>query len=214
LIFTDIAPRTKIVITVTNGSDMQARFMSKVMKNLGDCLLVIPFKHKGSRINFSGNSVKIHLDVRDDEGVLWSFKNCRIVSVKKDGLVYHKIVSPMRNGIENRRGGRRFYLWEQAIFDIEGLSDPMFTNVRDVGLQGISFVIDNKKGINFKEGTRITCTLKDRDGNDMILRGIIVRREQLEKYMVYGCKLDDPCSEFIKFVKDIERRNTIVDVEY
>ena len=35
MVFSEITPRTKIVITVTNGSDMQARFMSKVMKNLG-----------------------------------------------------------------------------------------------------------------------------------------------------------------------------------
>jgi len=214
LIFTDIAPRTSIVITVTNGSDMQARFMSKVMKNLGDCLLVIPFRHKGSRINFAGNAVKIHLDVRDESGVLWSFKNCKIISVRKDGLVYHKLISPMKNGIENRRGGRRFYLWESAIFEIEGVNNPLFTNIRDVGLQGLSFVIDNKKGISLKEGTRFTCTLKNKDDVEMVVRGIIVRREQLERYMVYGCKLDEPESDYIRFVKDIERKNTIVDVEY
>lgn len=214
MIFSDITPRTKIVITVTNGSDMQARFMSKVMKNLGDSILVIPFRHKGARINFAGNSVKIHLDVRDENGILWSFKNCKIIAIKKDGLVYHKLISPMRNGIENRRGGRRFYLWEQGIFEIDGVSNTIFTNIRDVGLSGLSFVIDNKKGLSFKDGTRFTCSFKDRDNNEMVVRGIIVRREQLEKYMVYGCKLEDPPSEYIKFVKDIERRNTIVDVEY
>lgn len=214
MIFSEIAPRTSIVITVTNGSDMQARFMSKVMKNLGDCILVIPFRHKGTRINFEGNSVRIHLDVRDESGMLWSFKNCKIISVKKDGLIYHKLVSPMKNGIENRRGGRRFYLWDSAIFEIDGLTNPLFTNIRDVGLQGLSFVIENKKGISLKEGTKMSCSFKNKNGEEMVVKGIIVRREQLEKYMVYGCKLEDPDQSYINFVKDIERRNTVVDVEY
>ena len=51
--------KTKVIIAVTNGSDMQARFMSKVMRNTGDFLLVIPFRHKGLRVNFDGKDVTL-----------------------------------------------------------------------------------------------------------------------------------------------------------
>lgn len=211
--FEEITPKTKIIVSVTNGGDMQARFMTKVMQNNGEFLLVIPFRHKGSRINFNGKQVKIHMEVRDKEGLLWSFKNCKIVATKKDGLVYHKLFSPMKNGIENRRGGRRFYLWEQCIINIEGVTNPLFTNIRDVGSNGISFVVDNKKNLEIREGTKITCSFKNKDGDEFALVGMVVRKEKLEKYTIYGVKLDDPPLEFVEYVQRLERRNTIVDAE-
>ena len=214
MIFDEIVPRTKIIITVTNGSDMEARFMTKVMRNTGEFLLVIPFRHKGKRINFKGKLIKIHMEVRDDNGVLWSFKNCRISTIKKDGLIYHKILCPMKNGIENRRGGRRFYIWEPAAIDIEGVTNTLFTNVKDVGHQGFSFVIENKKGLEVKEGTKVTASFKNNEGISMDLVGMIVRKERMEKYVIYGCKIDVPTAEFAKYVDLLERKSVVVDVDF
>lgn len=212
--FSEIESRSRIIVIVTNGSDMQARFMTKVMRNNGDHLLAIPFRHKGLRINFEGKDVKIHMEVRDNAGTLWSFRGCRISAVKKDGLIYHKIVSGMSNGIENRRGGRRFHLWESGIFRISSLADPLFTNMKDIGPEGFSFVVDHKKKAEIKEGDQVEASIKNKDGDEMIVKGIIVRTEKMEKYMIYGCKMDSPSEAVLKFIKYLERKNTVVDVDF
>ena len=214
MVFSDIKVRSNVIISVTNGSDMQARFMSKVMKNTGEYILVIPFRHKGVRINFDGKDVKVHLEMRDNEGVLWSFKNCKVTAVKKDGLIYHRLVSPMKNGIENRRGGRRFYVWDQATFDIEGVTNTVFAILRDIGVIGFSFAVDNSKPVagNIKPGKSVKCTFKGK-GNEIHISGMIVRTESLDKYMIYGCKLDEPPEDYINYVKYLERKNIIVDAE-
>lgn len=212
--FAEISQKTKIVINVSNGTDLQARFISKVMKNTGDHILVIPFRHKGQRINFSGPLIKIHMEVRDSAGVLWSFKNCKINSIKKDGLIFHKIVTTMKNGIENRREGRRFYIWEQALVECDGLNDPFIAHVKDVGISGLSFALDLKKPKEIKVGKEYTLSFKDKDGKDMRLSGMILRKETMDRYMVYGCKVEEPPQEYINYVKRLEKKNTVVDVDY
>lgn len=213
MLFSEITMRTKIIIIVTNGSDMQARFVSKVMRNLENNLLAIPFKYKGMRINFQGKDVKIHMEVRDDNGQLWTFRNCKIGTVKKDGLVYHRIVSGMTKGIENRRGGRRFHLWEPATFEVDGVQNTIFTNIRDIGPEGFSFVIDVKKKLGIKEGANVKATIKGREGEELIMQGLIVRTEPMEKYTIYGCKMDNPSEEVTKYVKYLEKKNVVVDAD-
>lgn len=212
--FEDITARTKIVISVTNGTDLQAKFMSKVVKNTGKFLMVIPFRYKGQRINFNGKNMRIHLEVRDHEGILWNFKNCHISTVKKDGLVYHKLECSMMNGIENRRGGRRFYIWEQAMFNVEGLENPLFTYLKDIGGDGFAFVLDHKKQLEIREGKKVVCTTKDREGKEMIMRGMIVRKEWLDKYTVFGCRIEEKTDQIDNHIKWLERKNTVIDVDY
>ena len=214
MLFQDIEPRMKIIILVTNGSDMQAKFMSKVMKNDGESILVIPFRHKGVRINFSGKNVKVHMEARDNNGLLWTFMNCHISTIRKNGLMFHKITSGFMKGIENRREGRRFYYWEKAIFTIEGFTNQIFTHIKDIGEEGFSFVIEHKKKMDVREGKRVNCTFKNSEGEEISLDGMVVRREEIEKYMVYGCKIDNPPQNHIDFVKWLERKNTVVDVDF
>ena len=211
--FEEISPRSKVIVTVTNGSDLQARFMSKVMRNCKEYALAIPFRHKGVRINFDGKNVKIHLEVRDNAGVLWSFKNCKITSMKKDGLLYHKIMSGMTNGIEDRRGGRRFYIWEGATFEIEGIVNHLFTKIRDIGPEGFSFVVDSKKDIQIKDGSNVNCTMKNNKGDEIKFSGMVVRKESLEKYVVIGCKLSTPDPMVLAYINYLEHRNVVVDAE-
>lgn len=211
--YEEIPVRSKIVISVTNGSDMQARFVTKVMRNMGAYLLVVPFRHKGLRVNFNGKNVKIHMEMRDNEGILWSFRNCKVSVVRKDGLIYHKLFCGMRNGIENRRGGRRFYIWESAAIHVDGIANPIFTNIRDIGPIGFSFVVDYKKKLEIKEGTKIETTVKGRDGDELHVEGMVVRKEALEKYMVYGCKLENPSDQLLAHIKYLEKKNVIVDAE-
>ena len=211
--FDEIPAKSKIVITVTNGSDLQARFLTKVMRNCQEYLMVIPFKHKGLRINFSGKNVKIHMEHRDKEGRLWTFRNCKILLMKKDGLIFHKLMSPMTEGIENRRGGRRFFLWDNCSVEIEGMDAPIHTKIRDIGPEGISFVIDAKKPLPLKEGTNLKCTFKTNQGDAVTVDAMIVRREALEKYTVYGCKVSNPSPLFTSYVAYQERKNIVIDAD-
>lgn len=211
--FDEIPAKSKIVITVTNGSDLQARFLTKVMRNCQEYLMVIPFKHKGLRINFSGKNVKIHMEYRDNEGRLWTYRNCKILVMKKDGLIFHKLISPMTEGIENRRGGRRFYLWDNCTVEIEGVEAPVYTKIRDIGPEGISFVIDAKKPLSLKEGTNIKCIFKTNQGDIVNTEGMIVRKEVLEKYTVYGCKVANPSPVFVSYVAYQERKNIVIDAD-
>lgn len=213
MLFEEIPVKSKIVISVSNGTDLQARFVSKVMRNPGPHILVIPFKHKGVRVGFNSKNVKIHLEIRDKDGILWTFRNCHIGIVKKDGLLYHKIETGMRNGIENRRGGRRFYIWELATLHIDGIDTPIITNIRDIGPIGFSFVIDYKKKLDVKEGARVQTTIKNKDGDEIPMEGMIVRKEAMEKHMAYGCKLENSSDILQAHIKYLEKKNVIVDAE-
>ena len=210
----EITPKTKVIISVTNGSDMQARFMSKVMRNNSDSLLVIPFRHKGKRVEFSGKQVSIVMEVRDTEGVLWTFKGCHIIVTKKDGLIFHKIVPSMKNGIENKRGGRRFYVWEPMVADVEGVSKQMNCRLRDIGINGFSFALDAKKSPDIKDGTKVVCFIKDNDGIEIQTEAMTIRHELLDRHMVFGCKVDEPSPGYLRYVKYVEKKNTIVDVDF
>ena len=87
--YTDIPLGVKEQICVSDGSDMQAKFISRVMKTGDKSLLVIPFMHKGVRVNFNGQNIHINMEVPDGEGNNWTFKNCKIDTIKKNGLIYH-----------------------------------------------------------------------------------------------------------------------------
>ena len=214
MFFDEIKPKMRIILNVSNGDELQARFMSKVMLCDKESIMAIPFRHKGKRINFSGKQVKIHMEVRDDSGILWTFKNIKVFPVKKNGLVFHKIVSPMKNGIENRREGRRFYVWSQAMFDIEGVESQFFAQLKDVGVSGASFAVELKREIAIKEGSKYSCSFKNKDGLEIEISGLVIRKEIMDKYVVYGCKIEEPSAEYLAYVKYQERKNTIVDVDF
>ncbi|MBE5894301.1 MAG: PilZ domain-containing protein [Lachnospiraceae bacterium] len=210
--FHEISVRSKVVITVTNGSDVQAKFLSKVMKNGETYLLVIPFMYNGMRIRFEGKKMSIHMEVRDAEGVLWTFRNCKIDTIRKNGLKYHKIECAMKKGIENRRGGRRFYIWEPTTFQIEGLEKPAICHLKDIGVEGFSFAMDIRNP-ELMDGTKVTCHYKDKSGIEIATTGKIVRKEKLDHYHVYGCHLLEHDLELERFVKKLERRMIVTGVE-
>lgn len=210
--FQEIPVRSKVVITVTNGSDVQAKFMSKVMKNGETFLLVIPFMHNGARIKFEGKKINIHMEVRGQDGLLWTFRNCRIGIVRKNGLLYHRIESGMKKGIENRRGGRRFYVWEPATFQIEGMDKPTICHLKDIGEEGFSFAMDLRNQ-ELLDGIKVSCFFKDRSGAEVSMTGKIVRREKVDRYIVYGCHVTEPDENLSRFIKRLERRIIITGSE-
>ena len=209
--FQEIIPGTKVVVNVTNGTDMQARFISRVIRNTGKYLLVIPFMHRGIRVKFVGRNVRINLEIRTEQGVTWSFKNCHITAVRKDGLVYHRIATPVFQGIENRRGEKRMYLWEPQLFSIEGMKDTLYTTLKDIGTSGFSFVIDHKKKMDLMIGIGVACKIKEKNDNIIDVQGSVIRKEKMEKYTVYGCKMLESSVELSEYLQRLEARNTIVD---
>ena len=204
--YSEIPMGVKVQICVTNGGDMQAKFISRVMKTGEKTLLVIPFTHKGVRVNFHGANVKINMEVTDAQGGTWTFKNCRIDCVRKNGLMYHKILSPMTEGIENRRGERRTYVWQPAIFSIEGIPDQVFTTLKDISPSGFAFVVEPKKRLQIPEGRTVTCTVNEKDGNTVHIRGKIVRREKMEQYVLYGCRSGEPNPEVIEYINRLNEK--------
>ena len=204
--YSDIPMGVKVQISVTNGGDSQARFVSRVMKTGDKSLLVIPFMHKGVRVNFNGTNVKIHMEVPDGEGNNWTFKNCKIETVKKNGLLYHRIITPMSEGIENRRGERRTYVWQPAIFTIEGITDQLFTTLKDVSPSGFACVVDPKKRRVIATGKNVTCTINERDGTVIHLRGKVIRKEKMDQYILYGCRSAEKTEEVLNFIERLNRR--------
>ena len=199
--FSEISVGTKIQITVDNGGDMQAKFVSRVMKTGERSLLVIPFMHKGVRVNFESESVRIHLQAPDAQGSSWTFKNCRISTIRKDGLAYHKISTTMVSGIENRRGEKRTYIWQPAVFSVEGVVDQIFTTLKDVSPSGFSFVMDPKKRIPLQIGLEVKCNLNEKNGNVIHLKGKIIRKEKQDQYTLYGCRSSDKNPEILDYLK-------------
>ncbi|MBR3525581.1 MAG: PilZ domain-containing protein [Lachnospiraceae bacterium] len=204
--YADIPMGVRVQISVTNGGDTQAKFISRVMKTGNKALLVIPFMHKGVRVNFSGTGVQIHMEVPDGEGNNWTFKNCKIDTVKKNGLLYHRIVSPMSEGIENRRGERRTYVWVPAIFTIEGLPDQLFTTLKDVSPSGFAFVLDAKKRLPISTGKNVSCTVNEKDGTTVHMSGKVIRREKMDQYVLYGCRCNDKNPEVIEYIERMKKR--------
>ncbi len=205
--YADIPMGVKVQISVSNGGDTQAKFISRVMKTGDRSLLVIPFMHKGLRVNFTGSGVQIHMEVPDGEGNNWTFKNCKIDTVKKNGLIYHRIVSPMSEGIENRRGEHRTYVWQPAIFTIEGVADQVFSTLKDVSPSGFAFVLDAKKRLNILNGRTVSCTINEKNGNVVHLRGKVIRRERMDQYILYGCRSGEKNQEVIDYIERLDKNN-------
>ena len=199
--FSDISVGTKIQITVNNGGDMQAKFVSRVMKTGDRSVLVIPFMHKGVRVNFDGENVRVHLLAPDAQGSNWTFKNCHITTVRKDGLVYHKITTTMLVGIENRRGEKRTYVWQPAVFNVEGIVDQIFTTLKDVSPSGFAFVMEPRKRVALQIGMNVSCTLNEKNGNVIHMRGKIIRKEKSDQYILYGCRSAEQNPEILDYLK-------------
>ncbi len=212
--FIEIPPREKIIIAVTNGSDMQARFMSQVVRNTGEALLCVPFHHQKKQIVFDGDKTRIILEVRNREGVLYNFKGCKITRIKKDGLVFHKLETNMKTGIENRRGGRRFSYNEACTIAIDGIENPYFTKIRDIGFDGVGFVLKHDKTRGIKEGKKFTMTFRNHESIEIRIRGLIVRKEWMEQYMVYGCRIEEKDNDLDLFVRYMEAKNTLTDISF
>ena len=211
--FADISMGTKVQITVNNGGDMQAKFVSRVMQSGNKGLLVIPFMHKGVRVNFAGENIRIHLQATDAEGNNWTFKNCHIATVRKDGLVYHRIVSSMTTGIENRRGEKRTYVWQPAVFSIEGVVDQVFTTLKDVSPSGFAFVLDPKKRVQITMGTGVTCTFNDRGGQQIRMKGKIIRKERTDQYVLYGCRSPEQNQDVMDYLARLSTKKDENDNE-
>lgn len=210
----EILPRTKIIIAVTNGTNMQARFMSQVVRNTGDALLCIPFKHHHQQILFEGDKTRIILEVRNAEGILYNFKSCKITKIKKNGLVYHKLESSMKNGIENRRGGRRFYITDSCTLQIDDIENPFFTKLRDIGFDGLSFPLKHDRTKGVREGKKFTLSFRNHDGVELRVRGVIVRKEWMEKAMIYGCRVEEKDENYDNYMRYLEVQNTLTDVQF
>ncbi len=198
--YNDIPLGVKVQICVSNGSDMQAKFISRVMRTGEKSLLVIPFMHKGVRVNFNGQNIRINMEVPDGEGNNWTFKNCKIDTVKKNGLIYHRILTPMTEGIENRRGERRTYVWQPAIFTIEGITEQVFTTLKDVSPSGFAFVVDPKKRLPISIGKNVACTINEKDGTTIHIRGKVIRKEKMDQYMLYGCRCGEQNQEVLDYI--------------
>lgn len=209
--FEQIPAGARITATVTNGGEMQARFISRVIKNLGNGILVIPFMHKGKRVCFKGKSTHIHIDIQLKTGETWTFKSCMIESVRKDGYIFHRVTSKMVKGIENRRGEHRCYIWEPAMFRIEGLAEPINTMMKDISISGFGFLLDEKKNLELMPGVAVNATLRDHKGNLMHIKGKIIRKEKVDHHVLYGCRCGEPNPQVAEYVKYIEEKTLIVE---
>lgn len=209
--FEEIPVGAKITMNISNDGEMQAKFISRAIKNTGSAILVIPFMHKGKRVNFNGKNIHIHMDVQLKTGETFTFKGCQITSVRKDGLIFHKVISSMTKGIENRRGEHRCYVGETAYFVIEGLADQITAALKDVSNSGFGFTTDRKKNIELMPGVMVTCTFKNHQGKFIQMRGKIIRREKLARHTLYGCRCTEPNAEVEEFVKQLEEKTLIIN---
>lgn len=209
--FDEIPAGAKIIMNVSNRDKMQAKFITKVIKNLGSGILVFPLMHKGRRVNFNGDNIFLHMDVQLSTGESYTFKSCHIVAVRKDGLIFHKISSKMTKGIENRRGEHRCYIGEDALFHIDGLDGDVAATLKDLSVSGFGFVLERKKGVELMPGVMVTCTFTDAGGNTLQTQGKVVRKEKMNDYVMYGCRCGEQNPEIAEYVKQLEEKTMIIN---
>lgn len=209
--FEEIPAGAKIIMNISNDGEMQAKFISKAIRNNGSGILVLPFMHKGRRVNFNGRNIHIHMDVQLKTGETFTFKGCQILTVRKDGLIFHKVISSMTKGIENRRGEHRCYVGETAYFTMDALPDQISATLRDISNSGFGFTIDRKKNINLMPGVMVTCTFKNHMGKFIQMQGKIIRKEKMERHILYGCRCMEPNEEVEEYVKQIEEKTLIIN---
>lgn len=207
--FEDIPLGAKIQITVTNGGDMEAKFTSRVMRVGNGGALAIPFMHKGVRVNFAGQNIRIHMEVPDINGSNWTFKGCNVSLVRKDGLIYHKITSKMREGIENRRGERRTFVWVPASFFVEGHPDVINTTLKDISPNGFAFIVEARKRISIQTGRNVSCTITEKDGNQVHMKGKVIRREMVDNNILYGCRCGESNPEVLDYIKRVTAKQEL-----
>lgn len=156
-------------------------------------VLVDALRHNGQLLVF--NSVICEALVSNaDDNRLYRFKLQGIVKRESEGTIYHCLISSDNATEENRRGAKRFGVGEKATIQLLGAGNTLRGHVLDISATGVAFsvsgselAVGDKVGISFMHeitGIQIKVTAQ------------IVRQEERDKGMKYGCALHKHDSKY------------------
>lgn len=184
-----------------------AKFDTKIIDIVGQCVYAEPLYSDDKLINFSaeGLTVKMFIVNPEDEK-LYQFRNfvIRAKVVKEYGVCY-EILCGSAGKIANRREACRVWLGYDGTVKNELTNKEYSVLVKDISATGISFVCDND--VNIENNTKLLITFKDAaERVKFKVNAIVVRKEKNQnKNTIYGCRLNSNSNAISKYVNEKQR---------
>ena len=167
--------------------------------------------HRNDKIvSFRGQNVIVDLVVNTGEEKPHIFKNIEVHTLKKsNGTFCYNLVTEEESKPYNRRDSYRCYVDIPSDFQVTLNHAPMSVILRDVSINGFSFICERDFGLQIDHLVHIN--LHDRleetlETYDFALCGLISRIQKLKgEKILYGCRLNTPIPGLEGYIMKKER---------
>lgn len=202
-------------MTITFYVDVHGKvftFDSKITEvyPLRQLVLAQAVQRNGKIVSFNGKDVIVDLIVNTGEEKPHLFKNIKVTTLKKNnGTFYYNLITDEDSKPYNRRESYRCYVDIPSDFRITLDRVPLTVTLRDVSINGFSFVcdkdydlqIDHLVNINFKDYLEETG-----EKFEFPLCGLISRIQKIKhNKILYGCRLNTPVPGLEAYIMKKER---------
>jgi c-di-GMP-binding flagellar brake protein YcgR len=153
-----------------------------------DGIMVHPFTHDDTIINFNVPDLRIEMIVAREDEVPYFWKTVTISKETFQGEVYHCIRSKMEGVRLNRRNSFRVFIGETGtVVKIPG-EKSFQVLIKDISAGGFAFSVRDDEEHEYKRGDQVHIFFEDREARfNLDVTGRVVRVVDDGKRTTYGC---------------------------
>lgn len=205
----EVEPRSIINVTVSKENASINLTTTSVEFNWDvEALLVEPFMYEEAIVSFDIEDINVEMMVVKEGEVPFYWKHVTVSKVRKEGKLYHAIITDLAGARLNRRNSFRVFVGEEgSAFQVPG-GETLSVLIKDISATGIGFIIKNAKEPYYKPGNQVHIHYSDNEarfGIDVV--GRVVRAEMVETGYLYGCSFSKVYPQISKYVAQKQVKN-------
>lgn len=197
--FTDLNELSQLRVLVTIV-DKPIEFNAIFVRIVSYNRIILQIPCGGKVLSFNNVELKLLYCQEDAKPIVWN--DVRVIESKGGYYVFQcdEDGIPMQ-----RRDAFRIGISIECNIDLPKHRDAKLI-LRDLSTTGFSFAIPHDKDLNVILGQNVTAYVSD-SGFNMSLHGMVVRRQEFDKCMVYGCRLLAEPKDIHRYIAAKQRRS-------
>lgn len=203
----EIAMESEVSIDVKNKEGREMTFNTKVVGSFDagvyKMLFVEALRHNGQLLSFDSVICTAYI-VNAEDSRLYKFRLQGIAKREHEGATCHCLISSEEVTEENRRTAKRFGLSARGTLQVVGSTSAMRGFVHDVSATGISFLMGTGN-VAIGDTVKIGFT-HDITGFNISVVGQVVRSEERDKGILYGCLIHKHDAKYTQLVSYLMRQ--------
>jgi len=203
----EMAIESEVSIDVKNKEGKEMTFNTRAVGNFDagnyKMLFVEAIRHNGHLLSFESVACTAYIANAED-GRLYKFKLQGIAKREHEGQTCHCLISCEDAAEENRRNAKRFGLSARGTLQVVGGGSGMRGFVHDVSATGISFLMGSGS-VSHGDTVKIGFT-HDITGFNISVVAQVVRIEERDKGMLYGCQIHKHDAKYTQLVSYLMRQ--------